>query len=180
MRSLALALTLLLLPAAALAQGTWDYRASAPLGRTGVEAGYANGYIFVPGGSNGTADTADHQRFDPVNNVWAPAGTAAPVPATLRHYALAVVNGTATYRYSPATNTWTAMAAMPTGRSREKGSAVGNIVYVHGGYDNLNALATLEGYDTVANTWTALAAMPTARRNQASVNPGDGRVYVAG
>jgi len=83
--------------------------------------------------------------------------------------------------YDPATNTWTAKAAMPTARYDLAAAAPGNgRLYAVGGYTGSAIVATNEEYDPATNTWTAKAAMPTARYYLAAAAPGNGRLYAVG
>lgn len=77
------------------------------------------------------------------------------------------------------TNCWTVGADMPTVRS-DLGVAVANgVLYAIGGYKGVDALKTVEAYDSATDSWTAKADMPTARYGfgVAVVN---GVIYVIG
>jgi N-acetylneuraminic acid mutarotase len=69
--------------------------------------------------------------------------------------------------YNTASNQWTTLPALPTGRNHIAAAAIGGKVYVTGG--RLGAGFTspmtnvLEVYDPVANTWSTRAPMPTIR-----------------
>lgn len=90
--------------------------------------------------------------------------------------------------YDPATNRWSAKAALPTARSGLAATAVNGIIYVIGG-DNAIApspsanvfkpLTTVEAYDPAGNTWTTKAPMATARERFALAAV-DGVIYVFG
>jgi len=83
--------------------------------------------------------------------------------------------------YDPATNTWTAKAAMPTARSGLAAAAPGNgKLYAVGGWNGSSRFATNEEYNPVTNTWTVKAAMPTARSYLAAAAPGNGKLYAVG
>jgi N-acetylneuraminic acid mutarotase len=76
-------------------------------------------------------------------------------------------------------NTWTAGANMPKSRCCEGVAAVGDDIYVVGGYGSAGVLNNNQEYDTLTNTWTNRAPMPTARwaLTAAAVN---GIVYAIG
>ncbi|MEV2665509.1 kelch repeat-containing protein, partial [Paenibacillus larvae] len=71
---------------------------------------------------------------------------------------------------------WAAGADMPTARDDLTSSAVGDKIYVIGGFGGRDKL---EIYDTTTNTWTAGADMPTARSDLTSSAVGD-KIYVIG
>ena len=74
--------------------------------------------------------------------------------------------------YDPATNTWSTKTAMPTARRGHCALAVGNKIYVIGGFGSGGMLTTNEEYDPSSDTWTTKASMPSPRRwfGAASVN----------
>jgi len=61
------------------------------------------------------------------------------------------------------TNCWTMSADMPTVRA-DLGVGVANgVLYAIGGYKAVDAVKTVEAYDSATDSWTAKADMPTAR-----------------
>ena len=86
------------------------------------------------------------------------------------------------FRYDPAANTWTSLAALPTAlyATRAVYAANTNAVYVFGGY-NGSVLSTTYKYNIATNTWTTGAAMPSGRYfpNVAYDNV-NGKIYVIG
>jgi len=80
--------------------------------------------------------------------------------------------------YDIATDTWTAGAPMPNARYWIDGGAIGNYIYLAGGYDTA-ARSDLQIYDVTANSWFTGTAMPAARYEYAAVVL-DGRYYVIG
>jgi Kelch motif protein len=82
------------------------------------------------------------------------------------------------YKYSPATNTWTPIASLPSPRGWFSGTTDGTYIYLLGGVDqNFNTTATLWRYDPVSNTYnTALPSytIPTYFHASAYLN---GKVY---
>ncbi|MEV3142321.1 kelch repeat-containing protein [Paenibacillus larvae] len=71
---------------------------------------------------------------------------------------------------------WAAGADMPTARDDLTSSAVGDKIYVIGGFDG-SFLSNLEIYDTAV--WSTGASMPTARSDLTSSAVGD-KIYVIG
>jgi len=68
---------------------------------------------------------------------------------------------------------------MPAERRELTSSAVGDKIYVIGGWDYSTILSKLEIYDTATNTWATGADMPTARFGLTSSAVGD-KIYVIG
>src|SRR5215831_8543765 len=67
-------------------------------------------------------------------------------------------------RYDIATDTWTAVAPLPSPRSDLAAVNHGGKIFVFGGCNNTGFLSDVDMYDPETNTWTTgLAPMPTAR-----------------
>ena len=60
-------------------------------------------------------------------------------------------------------NTWTSGAALPTPRMGMAAGAIGQNIYVVGGYDNSSVFGINEIYNIKTNKWTTGAPDPTAR-----------------
>ncbi|MEK7766282.1 MAG: hypothetical protein AAB368_08590, partial [bacterium] len=80
--------------------------------------------------------------------------------------------------YDPASDTWTARAAMPTARQALAAGVVSGKLYALGGW-NAVLLSAVEEYDPVTDTWAARAAMSTARY-QLAAGVLAGRLYAVG
>ncbi len=84
------------------------------------------------------------------------------------------------WRYNPATNAWTRLADMPTGKANIQGAYWQGKIYVPGGYKvgsvYLNELAI---YDIASNTWSTGAPLAAATSG-AALAALAGKVYVAG
>lgn len=74
---------------------------------------------------------------------------------------------------------WVRKANMPTPRFGSSIAEVDGKLFVIGGSQSDNRLATVEVYDPATNSWTPRAAMPTARKNAASAVV-NGIIYVFG
>ena len=97
------------------------------------------------------------------------------------------------WEYDPVTDTWKALASMPTRRGSPVAAAVGGKIYVVGGASTHpgssepavhparphRALSTVEEYDPATNTWRARSPMPTAR-NHAAIGVVSNKIYVIG
>jgi N-acetylneuraminic acid mutarotase len=82
---------------------------------------------------------------------------------TLRATSLKLAEVTsAAFDIASAGNFWTELPPMPTARYGVAAAAIGDILYVVGGYSN-NYLTTLEAYNTVTHEWSTKAPMSTAR-----------------
>ncbi len=150
-------------------------------------------------------------EYDPAANAWT---KRQPMAHPLHHPAVSALNGKVyffggfvlpesgppgwlpineTWEYTPATDTWRALAPMPTKRGAAAVAEAGGKFYVVGGaaqlppYANLpirpiephRSLDTVEEYDPARNTWRARAPMPTAR-NHMGAGTVNGRIYVIG
>ena len=65
--------------------------------------------------------------------------------------------------FDPQTNAWTPLAPMSTGRDSFAMAVVQGKLYVAGGYDETNLMATAEAYDPQQNRWETVANMERAR-----------------
>jgi N-acetylneuraminic acid mutarotase len=97
------------------------------------------------------------------------------------------------WEYDPATDTWKALAPLPTKRGSPVATVVGDKIYVIGGAATLPGseatalmptvpqavLGTVEEYDPATNTWRARSPMPTPR-NHAAAGTVNGKIYVIG
>lgn len=86
--------------------------------------------------------------------------------------------------YDPSTNVWTLKRPMPAARHYAAAAAIGNYIYVIGGFPpgtNARPLKTVERYDIVNDTWSAVASMPMARAFTGGVAAAvAGKIYVIG
>lgn len=179
--------------------GVWTTKAPMPEPRDGMVAGVMSGRVHIVGGRS-PADR--HQVYDPATNIWSPRTS----QAMRSHGAGAVIAGklyvaggcgdgghggtdcsaATTNRlevYDPATDTWTALASMPTARNSIGAAAVNGKLYVVGGEGNClpcsQQFATLEIYDPATNAWTTGPSMSMARLFPVVAAIGD-RLFVSG
>ena len=179
-----------------IATNTWAARANIPGDMRIIDAGQIGGVIYIPGGYDGAAFATTHRAYNTATDTWV-TGAAAPRPVA--GYGVAVcgnklyrVGGTelATWPngstgaevYDPATNAWTTLAPMTTGRTWPIVGCIANKLYVAGGLDaGGNDTNKAEVYDIAANTWSdaAMADLPATWWG-AGFFVGDGLLYVAG
>ncbi len=179
---------------------SWSSGASG-LGSARSEAAYGDtthaGFLYVIGGESGGMVQSDLQRYDPVTNTWttlatmptARAGAAAPVVDN----GIFVIGGrlsapgpcgggpylATVEKYDVDTDTWSAVAPLPSPRSDLAAVAHGGKVFVFGGCAG-TVTDEVDMYDPQTNTWTTrLAPMPTARASLAAGRSGD-RAYLIG
>ena len=78
--------------------------------------------------------------------------------------------------------TWANMAPIPTPHSQSRAAAVGNRVYVPGGFNSISfggPLANMQIYDTMTDTWSQGMMLPAARSGIATA-AFNGLVYAIG
>jgi N-acetylneuraminic acid mutarotase len=173
------------------ATAMWIQRTGLPAGSAQHENQRVEAYSFVIGnkaylgggsgfvfGANQTSNIAfpDLWEYDPSAGTWTPK---ADIPDFLgRNMSIGVainnkgyaglgcnvdqtVNHQSFWQYDPLTNTWTAMANIPSNFTADAGAFVLNSnLYLTGGV-NLNPLglsSQFYRYDPVANTWTSMPA----------------------
>jgi N-acetylneuraminic acid mutarotase len=97
------------------------------------------------------------------------------------------------WEYDPSTDTWKALAPMPSKRGSPVAVAAGDKIYVIGGVSLLPgstdiamsfntpqaSVGTVEEYDPATNTWRERSPMPTPR-NHAAIGAVNGKIYVIG
>jgi N-acetylneuraminic acid mutarotase len=99
------------------------------------------------------------------------------------------------WEYTPETDSWKALAPLPTRRGAGGAAMVNGKIYVIGGASTLpgasdpairfdgqprdSVLGTNEEYDPATNTWKSRAPMPTARNHFLTATVGD-RIYAIG
>ena len=186
---------------------SWSLGALAPLPLR-AEAAYGEnthgGFFYVIGGRTLIGGILnDLEQYDPVTNTWA---TLASMPTPRAGSAAAVVDD-ALYviggrtvgggicsgavagllatveRYDIDTNTWSAVAPLPSPRSDLEAVAHGGKIFVFGGC-SAGVIFTgftneVDMYDPQTDTWTTLAPMPTPRAGFVAGKSGQ-RVFAIG
>jgi thermitase len=172
------------------ATNAWTRKAPMPTPLSNIAAGVLAGKIYIPGGWDGSGDSALVQVYDPAANSWT---TAAPLPVGLTAPAAAVVNDrlyaiggssasnyvNTCYRYDPTANRWTQCAAMTYPRAWAAAGVVNGKIYVVGGADGSSEFNYVEEYDPVADSWTTKAPLSVARGGPGAVGVGN-YLYVVG
>src|SRR6266851_5606424 len=181
---------------------SWSTGAPAPLPAR-AEAAYGEtthgGFLYVIGGGNSGVALSELQRYDPVLDVWTPltsmntarAGAAAAVIDD----GIFVIGGrqstggpcsggpylTTVEKYDIDTDTWSAVAQLPTPRSDLAAVAHGGKIFVFGGCNSTGVTGEVDMYDPQTNTWTTTGLMPmsTARASFVAGHSGD-KVYAIG
>ncbi|MEE8492894.1 MAG: kelch repeat-containing protein [Nitrospirales bacterium] len=137
-------------------EGTWHTMAPAPTKRTEVAAAVLGGNVYVVG------------------------GFAEP---SLSNMASLTVSD-AVEAYNPSSNAWTTRASLPSGVHHTGAAAIGNRLYVVGGFTASlfsfwRPVSTVYSYDASTDTWTEVAPLPT-RRGALAVTVLDGQLYAVG
>jgi N-acetylneuraminic acid mutarotase len=83
--------------------------------------------------------------------------------------------------YTPSTNSWSAVASLPTARlGLAAATGFDGRIYAIGGTNGSNVFNTVEAYNPVTNSWSAVATLPTARFGLTAATGFDGRIYAIG
>jgi len=181
-------------------EGPWTPVASPPLVDGDAAVAGPDGRIYVLGGGSGDV-YADVQVYSPRTNRWS---SVAPMPTARRDlgaatgfdgriYALggnAAPDGQVPLRvaeaYTPRTNRWTPVAALPVARvGLAAATGADGRIYAIGGLNpDPNAaydkLAIVDAYDPRTNRWSRVARLRTPRTGLAAVRGADGRLYALG
>ncbi len=199
-------------PTAVAADGKWASLAPFPDPAEEPVGAASGGKLYVMGGIKPVwQPTGLVHVYDPQTNAWT---RLKPMPQPSHHTAIAELDGKIylfggfllpesgppawvpinnAWRYDPATDTWTALAPMPTKRGAAAAVAAGGRIYVIGGAAQSQgdpspsvhpsrshrSLPTIEEYDPATNTWRSRTDMPTAR-NHVAVGAVKGKIYVIG
>lgn len=181
---------------------TWTAIAPMPTARGGIRAEVINGKIYIAGGMDASGNSVGIlEIYDPATDTWASgssmnelrdnAGTAVidgklyVVGGRERLGSGVTINGTKNTAevYDPATNVWTPISSMPTGRrTMVVGTINGKIQVVGGEYNNADAdfiFRVNEEYDPLTDTWSSLPTPPNPRHGAAFTTIND-VLYVSG
>lgn len=156
--------------------------------------GASGGRLYAIGRRGSASAAAALLRMDPATRLWSAMPGTLPTfsnpcgGAALAGGQLAVVDCPGTsdlhvHVYDPARATWRTGASYGGVVLRPAVAAIGDDLYVVGGYRSLTlspgVVATLRRYRAGTDTWTTLAAMPTERDSAQAVALG-GRLFVIG
>jgi hypothetical protein len=179
-----------------IASGVW--REVAPMRKARSEMGLCevNGELYVTGGEEtGDAVLASVERYNPSLDTW----SFAPAMSRPRYghcayavgYTMFVLGGvmhveggkltvSSVLKFDSRARTWSEVEPMPAERDCADACVVGSDIYIFGGRDDDEKVAsTTYPYGTETNTWAALAPMPDAKFRH-SVCMLDGLIYVMG
>ena len=209
---LLLAAVVFLAAASAHAQGKWTKLAPFPEQAEELLGATAGGKLYVFCGlAPGWKPMGLVYEYDPATDKWTKKN---PMPLLSHHVAFAEYRGKIyafggfvypssgpaawvpvdnAWEYDPASDSWKALAPMPTRRGSPVAAAVGDKIYVIGGATLPQgskepavhparphiSVGSVEEYDPATNTWRTRASMPTAR-NHATAGVVNGKIYVIG
>jgi N-acetylneuraminic acid mutarotase len=198
----------------ASARGKWEPSKAFPMPMEETVGVAVNGKLYVFQGltDGGFQPLGLVYLYDAAANEWIKKN---PMPLALHHAMTAVHNGKVyvfggfsrpgkelawqpvdnSWEYTPETDTWKALAPLPSKRGAGGAAAVNGKIYVIGGASTLSgasdpairfdgqqrdqAVAANEEYDPASNSWKTRAVMPTAR-NHFLTAALDGKVYIIG
>ena len=204
----------LVLTATAYAQGHWVKLAPFPEPAQEIGGTVANGKVYIMGGlpvGSNSKPKGIVWEYDSATDKWT---KKKPMPLPAHHIAVTQYRGKVyvfgggaqleaggpnwvpinnAWEDDPDTDSWKALAPMPTPRGAAVAAEVGGKIYVIGGASvhpgakvvGISAtvphrsVGTNEAYDPAANTWQTRSPMPTAR-NHAAIGVVNGRIYVLG
>lgn len=177
--------------------GGWTSLAPVPARTEGMSVAHVGNVIVAAYGFNRfSGDTHATRLYNIAHNTWSrgaagPGGPSSEGTAVAHGhsiYALGGRDGTQNHmnhRYTPATNTWTVLAPMPTGRTGLAAAVVGDAIFAIGGRKATGGpcsgrpLATVERYSIAHNTWRTVAPLPARRSDIGAIAHG-GKIYVFG
>ncbi|TKS59193.1 MAG: galactose oxidase [Nitrospira sp.] len=131
------------------------------------------------------SDSLDHQSH--ILMMHRRAGTAVSLPLLTCFALLLSASFTFAQNPAPGAGMWQTMASAPTKRTEVVGAAVGDKVYVVGGFSepslsnlmNLAVSDTVEEYDPSTNRWATKAPLPIGLHHAGAASVGD-RLYIIG
>jgi N-acetylneuraminic acid mutarotase len=139
---------------------TWKEGAKMSVARSEMRGAWIDSLFYVPAGVGANdADVNTLEAYNPLTNKWK---TLASLPVGLNHHAVAAYDGklyvikNKTYRYDPATNSWTdTLATAHFLREDATALTLGKYIWLIGGQKTGN----IERYSPESNKWTVLASM---------------------
>uniref|UniRef100_A0A8C7HEM5 Kelch-like ECH-associated protein 1b n=1 Tax=Oncorhynchus kisutch TaxID=8019 RepID=A0A8C7HEM5_ONCKI len=180
--------------------GAWLRLADLQVPRSGLAAVVISGLFYAVGGRNnapdGNMDSNTLDCYNPMNNCWLPC---APMSVPRNRIGVGVIDGmiyavggshgcihhnsverNMVETLLPCLHKSNVFKSILNALSWVKGvCALGNRIYVMGGYDGTNQLNTVERYDVETDTWSFAASM-RHRRSALGVTAHHGKIYVLG
>jgi len=181
---------------------TWTEKTACPVGLEDMGSAVIGTKIYVFGGLSGSnVPRTQMYVYDTSNDTWDSTKAALPVAKALGDfgaacngyiYAIGATNDmtdyptslhpvTTVYKYDPAGDSWSTVAALPAGTCYKEVEVIGNKLYVIGGADATFAGTTaIYVYDTLTDSWTTHAvSLPYASLQTGACAIGS-YVYIAG
>ncbi len=162
--------------------------------RSEIHAATLDGRIYIAGGIGLFRVLDSCENFNIQTNSWA---DCAPLPRPLHHVAMAADNNSifasggyialpfeqdedaSMFALDPAADSWTELAKAPHPIGQHAMVHNDGKLYLVGGQNGSEDLATLWSYNISAKQWIELAPMPTARHSHA-IAVSDEKLYVSG
>ena len=171
----------------------WHQLASLPTPRFNLALVAIENQLYAIGGESDQGISGNLERFDVQSNTWSELASK-PIPVT--DALAAVINGLIYVPggrtgaaltqltdqleiYHPAEDRWTTGAPIPTPLSAYALVNYEGKLYLFGGWDGEDYLASVYMYDPVQDTWQERTPMPTARALSGAAEAG-GLIYVIG
>ena len=182
----------------ALAQGTWENKATMSQNRAGAGSAVINDILYLLGGQVGSGAVADIEFYDSTTDTWNFSATAmaggarSDVAAGVIGGKIYVAEGwlgassnnstNALDIYDPIADTWTSGTGSPTARGAVAAAVINNKLYITGGRASFAGgnINTLEIYDPTTDTWTTGAPIPNPINFPAGAVAFNGKFYVIG
>ena len=149
----------------------WTSAGTMPSARTRFGLACAGGLVWMVGGSDGQRPSVEFHAYDPVRNTWQ---RKADLPQPRERLALVSLHGdlyaiggegpnrqgsNAVWRYTIATDSWSAVAGLKMARRNFSAVRVGDAILVAGGWDHVEDEKIfppqVEVYEARANKWVA-------------------------
>jgi N-acetylneuraminic acid mutarotase len=179
--------------------GLWSIAAAMGTGRTHFGMCAVEGIIYVTGGREQHYNILSSvEKYTPSTNTWSfvsnlPEPRSDHVAVTVGP-AMYVLGGgcqrnafgdatTSVCKYDSVQGTWSEVAPMPEGRCDFAACAVGNNIYVIGGYDVRNGISseqqTVFKYDTETDEWSTLTPMIEGQHGHSAIEL-NGLIFIVG
>ena len=166
-----------------LSKNHWLSLPAMPFPRTRHAAAACCGQLYVVGGKSSDPMCS----FNPKQNMWTAMKDRVPIrmhcSITALNEELYVVGGEQHWnrvdKYDPNLNEWKVVASIKTARASHCAIAVGNLIYVFGGYDSSVCHKSMEFFDPSANQWTEKPGMNFKRRFAGGA-VSSGKIFVVG